>query len=313
MIHLGSAVVLRPWWLLIAAAVIVFSYLGLRNRSGLGAWTAAIEPRLLNALAARHAVIPGTGRRRFAAAAAAFLIALALAGPAIKAAVQNGFSNLDATVIVIDVSSSMASNGGLSEAQAAAAEIIQASGSGQIALIAYAGDAYVVTPFTSDRDWLQTLIFSMDGTTIPDAGTRPERALSLAAKTFKEGHIVHANVVLISGGGGIDDATFREAKALAASGYSLETVFTPPEAGAAHAEQSSEETSFEVSLGKLAADGNGTSANARNLGPVLAIAESITSSRLAKTQYDLLIWHDLGPILLALALIPAVLLFRRAD
>ncbi|HTJ03665.1 MAG TPA: VWA domain-containing protein [Methylovirgula sp.] len=309
MIHLWSAVVLRPWWLLIAAAVIVFSYLGLRNRSGLGAWTAAIEPRLLQALAARRAVIPGTGRKRFAAAAAAFLIALALAGPAIRAAVQNGFSNLDATVIVVDLSSSMASNGSLSEAQAAAAEIIQASGSGQIALIAYAGDAYVVTPFTSDRDWLQTLIFSMDGTTIPDAGTRPERALSLAAKVFKEGHIVHANVVLISGGSGIDDAAFQQAQALAASGYSLETVFTPPDAGTGNAAQSSDE----ISLGKLAASGNGTSANARNLGPVLAIAESIPSSRLAKTQYDLLIWRDLGPILMALALIPAVLLFRRAD
>jgi Ca-activated chloride channel family protein len=309
MIHLWSAVVLRPWWLLIAVAVIVFSYFGLRNRSGLGAWTAAIEPRLLNALVARRAVVHGTGRKRFAAAVVAFLIALGLAGPAVQAAIQNGFSNLDATVIAVDLSPSAASNGRLSEAQAAAAEIAQASGSGQIALIAYAGDAYVATPFTNDRDWLQTLIFSLDGTTIPDEGTRPARALSLAHQILKEDHIVHANVVLISGGGGLNDATIQQAKSLAASDYSLETIFTPPEGDAKNSAQGLEE----ISLGKLAAYGNGTSANARNLGPVLAIAQSVRSSRLAKTQYELLIWRDLGPILMAIALIPALLLFRRTS
>jgi Ca-activated chloride channel family protein len=308
MIHLWSAVVLRPWWLLVAGGVIVFSYFAVRNRGGLGAWTAAIEPRLLNALAARRAVVPGTGRKRFAAAAVAFLIALALSGPAVRSAFQNGFSNLDATLIAVDLSRSVAGNGSLPEARAAAAAIAQASGTGQIALIAYAGDAYVASPLTSDRDWLQTLIFSLDGTTIPDEGTRPARALSLAHKILKEGHVVHANVVLISGGGGVDDAAFQQAQALASSGYSLETVFTPPEKNTGAAQGGGE-----ISLSKLAAYGNGTSANAQNLSPVLRIAESVPSSRLAKTQYDLLIWRDLGPFLMAIALIPALLLFRRTS
>lgn len=308
MIHLWSAVVLRPWWLLVAGATIVFGYFALRNRGELGAWTAAIEPRLLNALVARRAVVPGTGRKRFAAAAVAFLIALALAGPAVQSAIQNGFTNLDATVIAIDLSRSVASNGSLPEARAAAAAIAQALGSRQIALIAYAGDAYVATPLTNDRDWLQTLIFSLDGTTIPDAGTRPARALSLARKILKEDHVVHANVVLISGGGGVDETAFQQAQALAASDYSLETVFTPPENNAGAAQRNEE-----ISLSKLAAYGNGTSANARNLSPVLRIAENVPSSRLAKTQYELMIWRDLGPFLMAIALMPALLLFRRTS
>lgn len=304
MIHLWSGVILRPWWLVAAAAVIAFSYFALRNRGALGAWTAAIEPRLLNALITRRAVIPGTGRRKFAAAVVATLIALALAGPAVRAVVQNGYRNLDATVIAVDLSQSGASNGSLPEARAAAATVAQASGSRQIALIVYAGDAYLATPLTSDHDWLQTLIFALDGATIPDQGTRPARALSLAHKILNEDHIVHANVVLISSGGGLDDGAFQQAKALAASGYSLQTVFAAQNDNASNRLE-------EISLNKLAAYGNGTSANARNLGPVLRIAENVSSSQLARSQYELLIWRDLGPVLMAAALIPALLLFRR--
>ncbi len=307
MIHLWSGVILRRWWIVIAAAVAAFSYFALRNRGALGAWTAAIEPKLLNALIARGAVTSGTGRRRFAAAAVATLIALALAGPAVRAAVQNGYSNLDATVIVVDLSRSMADNGSLPEAKAAAAAIAQASGSRQIALIVYAGDAYLTTPLTSDRDWLQSLIFALDSATIPDQGTRAGRALSLAYKILNEDHIVHANVVLISGGEGLDEGALQQAQALAASGYSLDAVFAASGDNVGNFAQRPEE----ISLGKLAAYGNGTSASTRNLGPVLRIAEKVSSSRLARSQYELLTWRDLGPFLMVIALIPALLLFRR--
>jgi Ca-activated chloride channel family protein len=219
----------------------------------------------------------------------------------VRRAAQNGYRNLDATVIAVDLSRTAVKNGDLPEAKAAAAAIVQASGSRQIALIAYAGDAYLATPFTNDQDWLQTEISALDGQTIPDEGTHPVRALSLARRILQRDHIVQANVILVSAGAGIDASAFQEARHLAASGYSVATVFTPP---------GKTINSGEASLKRLAADGKGASANARSLEPVLRLAER-APPHLSRSEYALLIWRDLGPFFMLAALIPALFLFRR--
>lgn len=306
MIHIDSFVLLRPWWVAIFAAVLAVGYLGLRKGAALGDWTAVIDPRLLKALSARGAIIPGSGCKRFAALLTAAFIALALAGPAVRRAAQNGYRNLDATVVAIDLSRASLERGSLQEAKAAAAAIAQASGSRQIALIAYAGDAYLVTPFTKDQDWLQTEITAFDGQTVPDEGAHPARALTLAREILQRDHIIQANVVLVSAGTGIDASASQEARRLAAAGYSVATVFTPPEKTAGKPGNDF----GEASLKRLAADGKGASANARNLEPVLRLAES-APPRLSKSEYALLTWRDLGPFLLLLAAIPSLFLFRR--
>lgn len=306
MIHIGSFALLRPWWLAVLAAVLAIGYLSLRKGAALGDWTAVIDPRLLNVLSARGNIIPGSGRKRIAALLTAALIALALAGPAVRRAAQNGYRNLDATVIAVDLSRTSVENGSLPEAKAAAAAIGQAAGSRQIALIAYAGDAYLATPFTNDQDWLQTEISALDGQLIPDEGTHVARALLLARKILQRDHIVQANVVLVSAGVGIDSSAFQEARHLATSGYSVATVFTPPEKTVGKLGDNSGETS----LKRLADDGKGASANALNLEPVLRLAER-TPPRLGRSEYALLIWRDLGPFLMLAALIPSLFLFRR--
>lgn len=306
MIHIGAFALLRPWWLAVLAAVLAIGYLGLRKGAALGDWAAVIDVKLLNALSARGAVIPGNRRKRFAAVLSAALIALALVGPAVRRAAQNGYRNLDATVIAVDLSHAMSGNGSLPAAKAAAAAIAQAAGSRQIALIAYAGDAYLATPFTSDQDWLQTVISALDAQTILEKGTHPDRALSLARKILQRDHIVQANVFLVSAGAGIDSSAFQEARHLVATGYSVDTVFAPSQKTAGKLD----ERSGESLLKRLAADGKGASANALNLQPVLRLADR-APPRLTKSEYQLLIWRDLGLFLVAAALIPALFLFRR--
>lgn len=307
MINIGAFALLRPWWLAVLAAVIAIGYLSLRKGAALGDWTTVIDARLLNALSARGVIIPGSGRKRFAAILTAALIAFALAGPAVRRTVQNGYRNLDATVIAIDLSRASVEGGSLPEIKAAAAAIAQTAGARQIALIAYAGDAYLATPFTSDQDWLETEISALDAQTILENGAHPARALSLARKILQRDHIVQANVVLVSAGSGIDSSAFQEARHLVASGYSVATVFAPPQKTAGKLD----ERSGESLLKRLAADGKGASANARNLEPVLRLARR-APPRLSRSEYALLIWRDLGPFLMLAALMPALFLFRRA-
>lgn len=302
MIYVWSIVFLRPPWLAAVPLVAAVTYLTIRKFGALGDWRQVIEPKLLDALIARNAVVAGKGRRRFAAAVVAGLAALALAGPAVQRGGIGAFRNLDAMVLVIDLSHSTAAAGTIAEARAAAALIVQAASSRQIALIVYGGDAYLATPFTTDIDWLQTTIFDLDGQTVPDPGTDAARALALARQVLQREHVVQADVVLISDGGGIDGSAVQQAKALALAGYSLETVFVPAQA---------DTVPIRASIEALVASVNGVSADTRNLAPVLKAVGSSPAVRLAQSEYRLLAWNDLGRVLIVAAMVPAILLFRR--
>lgn len=306
MIEFGSMALMRPWWLIAAIAIAVFAYLA-REAKALAGWDRAIEPKLLAALRARGAVVAGTNRPSLAQALAAGLIAMALAGPAVERADPGTFRNLDGTVIAIDLSRSVAVGGRLHEALIAARAVVEAAGSRQVALIVYAGDAYLVSPFTTDHAALDTTIFALDGQTVPDPGTRPERALSLARRTFAEANIAQGDVVLISDGGGVAAAASREATALASAGHVLETLFVP----AKIAMPESAPRPNRPPLDALAASGHGVAGDVIDFGPVLGEIASRPALRLGRGDYAVLAWRDLGRFLLALAAIPGVLLFRR--
>ena len=84
MIDLGTAALLRPWWLTAVPAVILLAYLYVPASSGLAGWDKAVARNLLLGLHRLGAVIPGTGRSRRASILSALVIALALAGPALE-------------------------------------------------------------------------------------------------------------------------------------------------------------------------------------------------------------------------------------
>jgi Ca-activated chloride channel family protein len=305
-IHFWSIYLLRPWWLAVVPFVAVIAYLSARATSAIGDWTRVIDQRLLAALAARGAVIPGHARGRFASALVACLIACALTGPALQRADSSTYRNLDATVIAIDLSRSVAVGGHLAEARTAARAVAEAAGSRQVALVVYAGDAYLASAFTTDREALGTTIDALDGQTIPDPGTRAARGLGVARSVLTDARIAQGDVVLISDGGGIDSSVFAEAKALALAGHSLETLFIPAKTvmpdGAPKPDR--------ASLDALAASIQGLSADVLDMGPVLTkVANSPV--QLGQGDYAVLAWSDLGRFLIAAALIPALFLFRR--
>ena len=309
MIGLGSMSLLRPWWLIAIPLVVAVVCLSVRQTGALGGWTRAIEPKLLAALIARGAVIPGKGRRSFACAFVAGLSAIALAGPAVQRANSDTYRNLDATVIAVDLSRSVAVGGHMAEALTAARAVVEAKGSRQVALVVYAGDAYSASSFTTDHEALETTIFALDESTVPDPGSRPSRALSLARQMLEEANIVRGEVVLISDGGGVDRSAFDQARAIASAGYSLETLFVPAKtampAGAPEPDRGS--------LDALAASVNGIAADVLDFGPVLDRIASRPAARLGRADFAVLAWEDFGRFLIAAALIPALFLFRRTS
>ncbi len=93
----------------------------------------------------------------------------------------------------------------------------------------YAGEAFEVAAPTSDPTVLESEIAVLGPGVMPGGGSRPAAALALARDMLKDGEA--ADVVLVSDGGGIDDAARAEAERLAAAGIRLSALVLSASAG----------------------------------------------------------------------------------
>ncbi|WP_336485782.1 vWA domain-containing protein [Methylobacterium nigriterrae] len=305
---LDAVTLLRPWWF---AAIPLVGLLVLRaawRAAPLGDWARVVDPALMALLARRGAVLGGRRQANRAAAVAAALIALALTGPAVERRDTATFRNLDATVIVADLSRSVTEGGALKEVRQVAQGIAEAAGTRSVALVVYAGDAYLAIPPTTDRESFATTLFALDADTVPDRGSHPERGLALARRTLAEAGVVAADVVLISDGDGIGEAAMRESAAMRARGWQLQAVFVPAARPLPAGVPKPDRTALET----LARAGGGTAADVTAPAPVLDAVGASTARHLAAGGYTVLAYADLGRWLLLLAALPALLLFRRS-
>jgi Ca-activated chloride channel family protein len=137
----------------------------------------------------------------------------------------------------------------------------------------------------------------IDAGTVPDPGSRPARALELAARMLAESQVIAGDVILFTDGAGLDAASLQATGAIAAQGIrvSLVSMHDPAPAMAAHAA---------LGLGRVF-----------TLEQTDALSEWLAQSartRLERQEYPLLFWQDLGRYVMALALLPLLLLFRRS-
>ncbi|MGQ7793646.1 VWA domain-containing protein [Faunimonas sp. B44] len=302
-----GVVLLRPFWLLAIPLVGVVTLLLWRRGQSLGGWRDAVDPPLLIALERIGRIVPGTPKSLFAPAAVATVIALALAGPARQTGDAAAFRNLNGLVIAIDLSRSVAEGGRLPQAITTARWIADRAASRPVALIVFAGDAYLASGFTTDAHALGTTMALLDGETVPDPGSRPERALSMARRLLSEAEILAGDVILFSDGGGITSAALEEARAIRAAGARLSTVHVEPvdrPPGMPLTER--------TVVDEVARAGGGLAVDTRSAGPVAELASASGTVELADRLAGVL-WVDFGRHLLLLAFMPALLLFRRSQ
>jgi Ca-activated chloride channel family protein len=305
MIAYGSFALLRPWWLL-AAPIVIILFRRMRFKgAGLADWERAVDPPLLAAMLRRGVAVGGRRPHFSAVLWAIVLMALALSGPALKRRDADRFRNLDATLILVDLSNAAVEAGYLRRAATAAEFVLDAASSKQTGLILYAGDAYLGGSLTDDAAATSTLIFALDDRTVPDPGVRPDRALELARRVLHDAGIIHGDVTLISAGGGVDEEAVRAARALAADGHNLFTLFAPTEGSA-----DKPEAERRAGLARLAEAGHGLSENAARPERVLDAIRGRAVERLGASSVTSLYWRDYGRYVLLLAAIPLLIAFR---
>jgi Ca-activated chloride channel homolog len=300
MILLGSFALLRPLWLLVLPALFVLLRLTRQRDGVLGDWRRAIDAPLLDALLRRQGT-SGEAQRPAALFWCVGFITLALSGPAIKAEQPAQFRNLDTALILLDASS----GDRLPQAAAAAQLVLAGAGSRQMGLIVFAGDAYLASPLTDDHEALETFLFAVDDQTVPDGGSRPDRALAYARRVLRESGAYGGDVVLVSGAEGVDDRAHAQAVSLGAEGHALHTLFVAPAGPAGDAY-----TARRASMAALAAEGHGRAGEAAHAEAVVAQVADRSVGRVEEGARRALEWRDYGRLLLALAALPLLLALR---
>ena len=189
---------LRPGWLvlIIPGFWLVFRlYQRWKQRTD---WSGVVEPHLLELL-----LVEARGIRRawipWMLSLMLILVLTAMAGPVLeKRSVPVLKKNL-AKVLVLDVSHSMLAEdlrpNRIERAKFKLRDLLNRIDEGETALIAYAGDAHVISPLTSDTHTITTLLPGLEPDIMPHRGSRPDRAMELAVKLL-DGHSANPGEVI---------------------------------------------------------------------------------------------------------------------
>ncbi len=201
---------IRPVWLFLLPLAAVLPWAWKRTRRPAGDWSRVCDPHLLRWLSVRQ--VAGSGGRGGAwlAAAALLIVILALAGPSWQKLPDASFSARDARVVVIDLSRSMLAEdlrpNRLTRARFRLADLLASTEEGQVGLVSYAGDAYIVSPLTSDMNTIANLLPALRPDIIPVAGSRADLALDMAAALLERSGLSRGEILLVT-----DSATSRDA------------------------------------------------------------------------------------------------------
>ena len=191
---------LRPLWLLALPVAPLLWWLARQARAGAGGWREAVAPELLRVLLEERD--QGRGARPKLLVAAASLAILALAGPTWERLPEPVAQRTDGLVVVLDVSMSMLAEdvepSRMARARHKLADLLGQRQEGLTALVAYAGDAHVVTPLTDDTRTIANLVGALHPNMMPVQGSRPGAALELARQLYRNAGMEQGRILLIT-------------------------------------------------------------------------------------------------------------------
>lgn len=222
---------IRPAWLLALPLAVLIPWAWRRLRRPSGDWARICDPHLLRWLSAGQS---GSGRGKLGpwwSGGVIAVAALALSGPSWQKLPDTSYSARDARVIVFDLSASMLAEdlkpNRLTRVRFRLSDMLQEIDEGQLGLVAFAGDAYIVSPLTSDMNTITNMLPALQPTIMPVAGSRADRGLEMAAELLERAGQPRGQILLITDSASASD--IATAKRLSRSGIqtSVLAVGTP--------------------------------------------------------------------------------------
>lgn len=222
---------LRPWWLLLIPVGFALAFAVTRRHRN--SWRRICDSELFSKLT----LIGDRVSERMVGLSIVvgwLLAVIALAGPAWDRDQNVLYQSVDAMVVVFDLSRSMNSTdllpSRLERARYKALEVIEAQQEKSVGLVAFAGDAFDVTPISDDIGTVSHLLHSLQIQMMPVQGSLASTGLYRAHQLLKNSGYRRGAVVLLTDG--VDEDAFSAAKNLTDDGFRLSVVAVGTEAGA---------------------------------------------------------------------------------
>ncbi len=309
---------LRPWWLLglLALPLIAWRWRAAAKRNTV--WRDAVDAHLLPHLLDGADATPRRAWSRWSGLLAAALALLAMAGPSLRKHELPLWQSKAPLVIALDLSSATLARdlppSRLAQARAKLATLLRERAGGQVALVAFADDAYTVAPLTEDAANIALFLDALAPDVMPVDGHRADRAIAWSQRLLQQAGFDRGDILLLTDRAD-GDAQAEAAKARAA-GYRVSALGVGSEAGGVFDTPGGlgQAKLDATSLRRLAGSGGGNyqtlvpgDADLRALGVLDPGGEASATAHGEKIAS----WRDDGYWLLPLVMLLALPLFRR--
>ncbi|PKG73437.1 hypothetical protein CXF86_17120 [Shewanella sp. GutCb] len=316
---------LRPEWFLAIIPLVILLLFIKKKQGASSSWNQYIAPHLANVLLG--STEKKQSRNVFYLAFAWLIAVLALSGPALEKTALPVYESAQGRVIVMDMSLSMYANdlspNRLTQSKYRATDLIETVVEGETGLIAYAGDAFTISPLTRDKATLLNLLPTLTPSIMPVKGSNVEVALEHAKSLLIQGGHVRGDIVLFTDG--ISSSQLNRAQSvLKGSSYRLGILAFGSEQGAPIQLPNGQllrDNGNQVVIAKtdygllqtLASSANGTVIPIRADGQdVTQLVQWLASTKDTKeSDLEGEVWQDLGGYIALLLLLPALLSFRH--
>lgn len=222
---------LRPWWFLAIIPFVICLWRMWRYQPKSPAWEDICDPRLL----AHLAVKKGNNKRLFSFAylmlSILFMI-MSLTGPCWHQLPTVTFKQLQPRVLVLDLSKDMMQTdltpNRLSRAKFKLHDVLNQKDIGQIGLVVYTGEPFIVSPLTDDGKTISSLLNSLSADIMPVSGNNLTSALEEAKRLIKQAGYVQGQILVLTATTPTADAMD---KASTLAGEGIDTSIMPIRSG----------------------------------------------------------------------------------
>ncbi|MGD2076526.1 MAG: VWA domain-containing protein [Gammaproteobacteria bacterium] len=318
----------QPMWFLALLPLVLLVWQLRGDGSTDSAWRRVCDANLLPYLL----INPQRGDSRLPLwlLAGGWLVAvIALADPVWEKQPQPVFRTEEARVVVLDLSRSMSSSdlkpSRLERARYKIEDVLRRSEEGQVGLVVFAGDAFVVTPLTQDTRTITELLKSLEPGIMPVQGSRVDLGLRKAGELLTQAGAGRGEILLVTDGYEGSQA-IDAARDLRRQGYTVSVLGVGTTQGAPLSDGGGGFVHDgkgaivvprldAASLRALATAGGGRYAtitgNGADLKALLTPLTPQLDSKVKQTGLQTDAWRSRGPWLVVLLLPFAALAFRR--
>jgi Ca-activated chloride channel family protein len=225
---------LRPEFLLLFFPVILVFFSARQLIKKQSSWHSVISPHLLKFLMA-------SGERQrshvsfWLTTLMAMLIVFAISGPSFREKTIPVFQTESARVVLLDLSLSMDATdikpARIERARHKIMDLLEQTKEGTIGLVVYAGDAFIISPLTSDSNTIASMVPTLSPQIMPVLGSRPDIGIAKAVELLNNAKTSKGQIIWITDG--IDSEYIDEVnRAISTSGQLLSIVAVGTEQGA---------------------------------------------------------------------------------